>query len=172
MSDGALVLRDARPDEAGLLTSLAMRSKAYWGYPPEFMEACRAELTVTPAELGHGGARRVVAELAARVAGFYALDRAPDGGFELEALFVDPPWMGRRIGRALVEHALAAVAAAGGDGLHVQGDPHAEGFYRAVGGVPAGSRESGSIRGRILPLFTIPATGMGSVPGVAGGNAL
>ncbi len=166
------MLRDARPDEAGLLTSLAMRSKAYWGYPPGFMEACRAELTVTPAELGDGGARHLVAELAARMAGFYALARAPDGGFELEALFVDPAWMGRRIGRALVEHALAAVAEAGGDGLHVQGDPHAEGFYRAVGGVPAGSRESGSIPGRFLPLFTIPVTGTGSAAGVARRDAL
>jgi hypothetical protein len=33
------VIRDARPDEAALLSDLAMRSKAHWGYD---------ELTFTP----------------------------------------------------------------------------------------------------------------------------
>jgi hypothetical protein len=45
------VIRFATPDEAELLTSLAMRSKASWGYSAEFMEACRAELTITPATM-------------------------------------------------------------------------------------------------------------------------
>lgn len=80
MSGLALKLRDARPDAAGLLTSLAMRSKAYWGYPPEFMAACRGELTVTPADLGHRGARHVVAEPEARGAGSAAY-AAGDLGF-------------------------------------------------------------------------------------------
>ena len=33
------VLRPARPEEAGLLSDLALRSKAHWGYPPDFLAA-------------------------------------------------------------------------------------------------------------------------------------
>ena len=41
-------IRSARVQEAKEISALAMRSKAYWGYSKEFMEACREELTVTP----------------------------------------------------------------------------------------------------------------------------
>jgi hypothetical protein len=39
-----LVIREAVSSEAALLSALAMRSKAYWGYSSDFMEKCRAEL--------------------------------------------------------------------------------------------------------------------------------
>ncbi|MGH7506358.1 MAG: hypothetical protein ACRELX_11935, partial [Longimicrobiales bacterium] len=42
-------IRDARSDDAGRLTALALRSKAVWGYDAVFMERCRPLLTVTPA---------------------------------------------------------------------------------------------------------------------------
>ena len=45
-----LHLRPARPDEADLLTELCLRSKAVWGYDDAFMRACRAELTLSPAD--------------------------------------------------------------------------------------------------------------------------
>ncbi len=154
-------LRDARAAEAGRLTVLAMRSKAYWGYPADFMEACRAELAVSADEISGGDRRHVVAELDARVVGFYALAASPEMTFELDALFVDPDWIGMGIGRTLIRHALTAVAEAGGCAMMVQGDPNAEPFYRAVGGVPSGTRESGSIPGRFLPLFRFPVVETG-----------
>jgi hypothetical protein len=40
-------VRKADPREARSITALAMRSKAYRGYPEEFMDACRDESTVT-----------------------------------------------------------------------------------------------------------------------------
>jgi len=39
-------IRPARREECGLLTELALRSKAVWGYDAAFMEACREELTI------------------------------------------------------------------------------------------------------------------------------
>ena len=41
-------IRRARPDEAALLSALALRSKAYWGYDTAFIEACVAALTIVP----------------------------------------------------------------------------------------------------------------------------
>lgn len=156
MVDNGIHIRGAKAEEADFLTALAMRSKAYWGYSREFMDACRAELTVSPERMGDGGVRYMVAELDARVVGYYGLARRSDTEFELEALFVDPAWIGRGVGRALVRHALAAAAGCDGRAVIVQGDPNAERFYRAAGGIPSGSRESESIPGRYLPLFTIP----------------
>lgn len=49
-----MLIRDARPDEAGELTELALRSKAHWGYDEAFMASCREELTVRPSEVGSG----------------------------------------------------------------------------------------------------------------------
>ncbi|CAH8245865.1 hypothetical protein WJ0W_003100 [Paenibacillus melissococcoides] len=43
-----MLIRKAKPDEAGYLSGLAFRSKAYWGYSHDFMEACRDSLTVSP----------------------------------------------------------------------------------------------------------------------------
>ena len=43
----------------------------------------------------------------------------------------------------------------GAECLIVQGDPNAESFYRAAGGICTGQSESGSVPGRFLPLFRI-----------------
>ncbi|MDF1737394.1 MAG: hypothetical protein P1U37_19060, partial [Minwuia sp.] len=47
-------LRPARDDECAELTDLILRAKASNGYDDAFMEACRAELTVTPQTLARG----------------------------------------------------------------------------------------------------------------------
>jgi GNAT superfamily N-acetyltransferase len=148
-------LRRADPSEAALLGALAQRSKAHWGYSPEFMAACRAELSYTPDDLGCDTSSFMVAVVEGQIVGFYALERVRVEAFELAALFVEPQHIGRGIGRALIEHAKQAVAQAGVRLLVIQGDPHAERFYLAAGAVPAGQRESASIPGRMLPLFLI-----------------
>jgi GNAT superfamily N-acetyltransferase len=74
-----------------------------------------------------------VAERDGVVAGFAAVVPRPDGGAELDALFVEPHLWKRGIGRRLVDH-IADVARARAAGfLHVVGNPHAEGFYTSCG---------------------------------------
>lgn len=155
MTEAGVRIRRARPDEADLLGELAMRSKAYWGYSRAFMEACRAELSYPASRIECDANSVAVAELAGEVAGFYLLRRESEDVFELEALFVEPDCIGSGIGRALIEHAKSEGARRGGRRLVIQGDPHAERFYRAAGGVPIGQRPSASIPGRQLPLFSI-----------------
>ena len=75
-------IRPAEPGDAPALTELALRAKASWGYSAEFMEACRAELTMTPQKMA---AWRVwVAELEGRPAGMIALGLDGEAA-ELEA---------------------------------------------------------------------------------------
>lgn len=148
-------IRSAATTEAGLLSALAMRSKAYWGYSSEFLEACRAELSYSPDQIESSKLMFTVAEVAGAVTGFYALEQLSPTEFELEALFVDPNHIGKGVGLALIEHAKSTAAKLGGKSLIIQGDPNAASFYQAAGGVHTGQRESGSIAGRLLPVFTV-----------------
>lgn len=150
-----IVIREAEKNEATNLSSLAMRSKAYWGYSEEFMEACRQELSVSADKIESNDYHYAVAENQGVIVGFYALGNLSDSNIELEALFVEPKYIGSGIGRVLIEHAKNHAAANGGHTLLFQGDPNAEDFYRAVGATLTGKRESSCVPGRFLPTFSI-----------------
>jgi GNAT superfamily N-acetyltransferase len=146
------VFRTPHPGEAGVLSAIALRSKAHWGYDQDFLDRCRAELSFTPDQLATR--RMVLAETAGQVLGFYSLDGQPPRG-ELGNLWVDPPAIGTGLGRRLWDHALAIARTAGFTELRIESDPNAEGFYLAMGAQPAGRTPSGSIPGRTLPLLTV-----------------
>lgn len=144
----AVTARPARPGEAGALSALALRSKAHWGYDREFLDACRADLTLRPEELADR--RAVVADTGDGIAGFYTLDGAPPTG-ELGNLWVDPAFLRRGVGRRLWEHAMRTAAGLGFTAVLIDADPHAEGFYLAMGAVRVGASPSTVIPGRLLP---------------------
>jgi len=151
-----LNIRSAAASEALELSELALRSKAHWGYSTEFIDACRAELLVRADRLAEDSYHCFVAECDGNLVGFGAVAKVSSSDWELDALFVEPEHIGTGIGRALVDHAISTVTKRAGKKLLIQGDPHAEHFYLAVGAVRVGERESGSIPGRMLPLFRIP----------------
>lgn len=137
-------LRPARPGEAAALSELALRSKAHWGYDEDFLERCRTVLTLRADEVE--ARRTVVAEEDGVVHGFYTLD---DG--ELGNLWIDPGHLRRGVGRRLWEHAVETARALGLRELRITADPHAEGFYRAMGAVRVGEVASEISPGRLLP---------------------
>jgi GNAT superfamily N-acetyltransferase len=144
------VIRRARPDEAPLLSDLALRAKGHWGYDAAFLEACRAELTIAPESIMQRDI--FVVEEDGRVLGFYALAGAiPEA--ELDDLFVEPDAIGKGYGRLLWDHAAARMRESGATSFIIQADPYAEGFYRAMGAERIGEAPSGSIPGRMLPLL-------------------
>lgn len=151
----SLTIREALPTEASLLSDLAFRSKSHWGYSVEFMESCRAELTIDPAEFSDVGFLCFVATSEDSILGFYSLRSISEQAFELDALFVEPEHIGHGVGRSLVQHAVRLLSQRGAACLVIQGDPNATEFYHAAGARQVGVRESGSISGRFLPLFEI-----------------
>lgn len=150
-----ITIRAALAGEADFLGALALRSKAHWGYSRQFLEACRDELQYTAHQIVNSRYSFAVAEPDGAVVGFYAIERLSATEYELEALFVEPLYIGRGIGRALMDHAKRATQARGGEMLVIQSDPHAERFYLAAGALPTGQRESASIPGRYLPTLAI-----------------
>ena len=147
-------IRPARPEEAALLSDLARRSKAAWGYSTELTDAFRDELTVDPEALAHWHIH--VAEEAGGLLGFYALSVQSDGRTgESELMFVEPDKMRRGTGRALWTHLMDRARALGLRRILIDADPHAEPFYRAMGAEPAGEVPSVSIPGRMLPRLEV-----------------
>jgi len=151
----AVSVRAARPEEAASLGLLALRSKANWGYPPDFIEACREELSYSAAQVASPDWAFEVAEADGAVAGFYALERICGSELELVALFVEPARIGQGVGRLLMDRARQRAVQLGATVMAIQSDPYAAGFYQAAGAELAGERESGSIPGRFLPMFTL-----------------
>ena len=141
--------------EAQLLSALALRSKGYWGYSADFLDECRSELTVDESRFGSDGYQCFVALVGNSIVGFYALEKLSANAYELDALFVEPERIGSGVGRFLVQHAVQRLSERGAERLLIQGDPNATGFYVAAGARTIGSRKSGSIPGRELPLFEI-----------------
>ena len=147
------LIRAARPAEAGALIALALAAKAHWGYPASFMARCRAALTIEPAMI-----RRHVFRLAEGedgvILGFYGFEPDP-AGIGLSHLFVRPAAIGSGIGRALWQDAVALARRQGYGRMMIVGDPHAAGFYRRMGAVPAGAVPSEIDPARALPLFRL-----------------
>jgi len=148
-------MRPVRSDEADALSALALTSKAFWGYSQEFMETCRAELTYDAHQIASENFEFTVCQLSDRVVGFYGIECSDDNQPELCALFVEPEYIGQGYGHLLIEAAKRRAGELGAECLIVQGDPNAESFYKAAGGICTGQSESGSVPGRFLPLFRI-----------------
>jgi GNAT superfamily N-acetyltransferase len=145
-----IAIRPARPDEADALTELSLRSKAVWNYDAKFMAKCRGIMMVKAVNIETRP--HFVAELDGAVAGFYGFEPEPDG-IGLDYMFVEPRLIGRGVGRALWDHAVAQARRLGYPALIVVSDPNAEGFYAKMGARRIGARPSDLEPGRNLPLL-------------------
>src|SRR5262245_47280262 len=144
-------IRPARPDEAELVSDLAVRSKAHWGYDDEFLAGSRVQLAVRAGEVT---SRRVtVAERDGVVVGFYALEGQPPTGV-LDLMFVDPDHLRGGVGRRLWAHVVTTARDVGLTAFTIDSDPFAEGFYLAMGAIRTGSTPSPVRAGRELPRLT------------------
>ena len=144
------MIRPADPEEARVISALAVRSKAHWGYSPQQMSVFARELDISPTDVATHRAH--VLEEDGQIVGFYTLAPRADGEVELEHLFVEPSGLRRGSGAALFRHACAVAREAGFRRLVIQSDPNAAGFYLSVGAdleryIPS------SVPGRELPLF-------------------
>jgi len=151
-----ITIGPARPTEAEALSALALRSKAHWGYPPDWLREWASLLTLSPADLE---AREVfVARRGLEPVGFYSLEFARSAS--LEHLWVDPRLLRRGVGRLLLEHAAGRTAERGYDRLMIDSDPHAEAFYRRLGAVRVGWIDA-SVRGtpRRIPRLALDVRG-------------
>jgi GNAT superfamily N-acetyltransferase len=117
------------------------------------MERCRAALTVDPAAIRAGDV--FVATDGDRPVGLHQTEGPSGAVLELVLLYVEPAWIGRGVGRALLHHAATLARRRGAEALSILADPHAAAFYRSQGAIQVGDAPSDAIAGRMLPLFRL-----------------
>jgi len=76
--------------EAQLISELAIRSKAHWGYDEKFMNSCVEELSHSEEEILDDSFLYYLAEENGDLLGFYKLENLNGDTVLLEALFIDP----------------------------------------------------------------------------------
>lgn len=114
------------------------------------MDACRAELTITPAKLTAWTIW--VAQADQKIRGMIALNLYGGGpNAQVEDFFVDPEWQARGIGTTLMATLLETCRSHGVKVVALDADPNAEGIYGRLGFATVGRSPSRSIPGRMLP---------------------
>jgi len=112
------------------------------------MDACKAELEITPQTLTKDEV--IVAEDASGLSGVAQVSGASTES-HLEKLFVDPDRFGEGIGSRLFSWAADTARQQGAIELVIDSDPDAVTFYQAMGARRTGYAPSGSIPRRKLP---------------------
>ena len=141
----------AAAHDAQVISDLAMRSKAHWGYDEKFMSQVKQELTYQADEINHHPT--YLAKLGESIIGFYQLRQVSQSVVELEALFVEPTLIGQGVGGQLFSHAVKQASQLGYQQISIQADPFAQAFYLRQGCITVGTKRSLSITGRQLPLM-------------------
>ena len=146
-----MTIRRANAVDLPALTRVAHAAKQHWGYPDAWMVLWRDDLTFTAATLEQCAV--FCMEQDTGVVATYAL-HCDKQEAELEHFWVDPACMGEGLGRQLFAHACTQARAHGARRLRIASDPHAEGFYRAMGARRVGGVPSVPA-GRMLPLLDV-----------------
>lgn len=134
-----------------MLTALCVRSKAHWGYDAKFMRLSAASLRVSSADIALG---RVLVAVDGKDRALGVASVIPDGdSADLDLFFVDPPFMGRGVGRTLFKATVRMAQAFGAKTLTILADPNATAFYERMGARFLRNAPSDAIPGRTLPLY-------------------
>jgi len=147
-----LNIRNAYLHEASYLSDLSVRSKAYWGYSDDFMEACREDLTVSPEYIA--SSLVFVLEEGDAIKGFMGLEQEGDCCL-LKDLFIEPEAIGKGYGRVLWGYLIKAAKDLGVRKVTIHSEPYAENFYLLMGAKRIGEIESTVFQGRKLPLLEV-----------------
>ncbi len=126
-----ILLRPARPEERPALEALQRRASLAWDDQREILLA-HPDAIELPLTQITGGFVRVV-ERGLDIVGFCVVLPCPDGGAELDGLFVEPECWRTGIGRRLIDEAALMARSFGAGQLQVIANPRAVAFYEACG---------------------------------------
>lgn len=146
-----ILIRRVLPNEADVLSQVALSAKAHWDYPDHWMKIWKPQLTFSSAYFEEN--ESWVAEADNTPIAFYTLqDR--NGKAWIENLWVLPEYIGKGVGKILFSHAVELARQRGYNSLQLEADPNAVGFYEKMGMYKIGERKS-EVEGqpRILPIM-------------------
>ena len=151
------------------LTEIALTSKAFWGYSKENIASWRSDLTVTSKMIEECDVFKFLQN--DKIAGFYILNPPEKTTYysnqvyteqsrsieeslsvELEMLFVLPEFIGKGIGKQLLQHSFEKAQKLNCESMTLLADPNAVPFYSSQGFYEIDKKES-SIPNRFLPVM-------------------
>lgn len=144
-------IRHVRPEEAELLSQIAIAAKRHWNYPEPWMKLWIPQLTFGPAYFEEN--ESWVAEYDGEPIAFYTLQER-DGHAWLENIWVLPRYIGHGVGKELFAHALSRSRELGWTILRLAAEPNAVGFYEKMGMLKVGEDQY-ELDGqpRVLPIM-------------------
>lgn len=135
------MIREAKIQEAEILTNISFRSKGYWNYPKEYYEIWSKELTIRSDYIENNDV--FVFENDGKIIGYYTIVELKDDikisgitirkGFWLEHMFIEPKSIGKGIGTKMFEHMRKICVTRGVYELGILADPNSIGFYEKMG---------------------------------------
>ncbi|GAB6151902.1 GNAT family N-acetyltransferase [Desulfosporosinus burensis] len=155
-----IMIRPADAVDRDILTSISFAAKRYWKYPEEYIDVWKDELTITLDYINKNEVHLAMVE--GKVVGFISIVEVKDDfqtgellirkGFWLDHIFINPDFIGKRVGSKLISFAKESCRRKNITSLQILSDPYAKGFYDKVGAqfieeVPS------NIRGRFVSLY-------------------
>jgi len=134
-NDPKFMIRNASPEDAATLTTIALDAKRYWGYPEHWIKHWESDLTISAEYIQDNHV--YVAEENGEIRGFYALCVAGDKA-ELDHMWVKPEAIGTGAGKELFLHAMERAAKLNVEAVEISSDPNAAGFYKHMGATQIG----------------------------------
>ena len=148
-----IAIRRAKPEEADILSQIAIAAKSHWNYPPHWIQLWIPQLTFDTVYFEEN--ESWVAELEGTAIAFYTVQDRNRKAW-IENLWVLPGHMGQGIGNRLFQHAVELARQRGYKILQLESDPNAVGFYEKMGMRKIGERRyelEGQLR--VLPLMEL-----------------
>lgn len=140
----------AKITDAEKLTSLTLKSKAYWNYAEEQIEKWRPELTITAAYIDKNEMYKLIID--DQLIAYYAYFRLDKGKVKLDNMFITPEFIGMGYGKLLMMDFMNRVKPSGYTKIMLDADPNAKGFYEKLGFSAVGRIKS-SMSNRFLPVM-------------------
>ncbi|QDQ02850.1 GNAT family N-acetyltransferase [Lysinibacillus fusiformis] len=147
-----MFFRRAQIGDSSILSNIAYKSKAYWGYTEDFIQKCKDTdaLTVTKEYIEKNSVYLVESDN--EIVAFYSFDINEK---KLDALFIEPDYIGKGLGKIIWEHLLNKAKELELNEFTIDSDPNAEGFYLKMGAENIGSTPSTVFPDRSLPLMKV-----------------
>jgi GNAT superfamily N-acetyltransferase len=147
-------IRPAYPSEGKRLREIAIAAKSYWGYDLERVVQWAAMGDFSPQGLREKEV--YIAETQGQVIGWASVISRGDVCW-LDDLWIEPEWIGRKVGSLLFDHAVEQAKQRGATQMEWEAEPNALGFYERMGGRYLRDSQP-SIWGRVIPVMGIELT--------------
>lgn len=135
-------------DDLPMLNVISVASKRHWGYPDEWIDNWKDDLTITENFLSENQIFKL--KITGKIIGFCAISE-DEIQYEVEHLWVLPDYIGKGYGKLLLKESLHK-AVVKNKPVIVIADPNAEPFYASQGFKTFEKMESFP-KGRFLPIM-------------------